>query len=353
MASLTVPKVKIVGLSACVPRRVEENLDLPLWESPDDARKVIDSTGIERRRVVEPGTTASDLAVEAVTPLLNDLGWEKESIDLLVYVCASRDYIAPQTACILQARLGLSEGCFAFDLPMGCAGWVQGLASASSLLSHGGLKRCLLINAETNTLNRSKKDKSVRPLFGDAAAVTALEYDPECDHPFEFVFGVDGTGAEAVMAKYGGTRCPTTPEAVQEKEYAPGIVRKGTDMVVNGMDVFSFAIRRPPQSLRELISLYDIDIEKIDWLFLHQANRFIDEKIRRSLKVPAEKVPYSLDDFGNVSGVSIPLTMVTRCANALIEKDNHCLGCGFGVGLAWASVRFWVNRIVCVPLVEY
>jgi len=353
MSATVVPNVRIAGLAACVPSRIEENLDLPIFATREDAQRVILSTGIERKRVVEPGTTASDLAVKAVEQMLNDLNWEKSSIDLLVYVCTSRDYIAPQTSCVLQARLGLSEGCCVFDMPLGCSGWVHGLSVASSMLSHGGLKRGLLINAETNSLNRSKKDKTVRPLFGDAATVTALEFEPNAKQPFQFVFGVDGTGAEAVMAKYGGTRFPTTVESLQEQEIEPGVVRRGVDMVVNGMDVFAFAIRRPPESLRELIKTYNIDLEQIDWLLLHQANKFIDEKIRKSLKFPAEKTPYALNDFGNVTNASIPLTMVARCAESLREQDNRCVAAGFGVGLAWASVRFDVDRIVCSELVEY
>ena len=119
------------------------------------------------------------------------------------------------------------------------------------------------------------------------------------------------------------------------------------------MDVFGFAIKRPPLSLKELVAKFDIDVDNIDFLFRHQANKFIDEKIRKSLKVPAEKVPYCLQDFGNVTSASIPLTMVTKCGKALTAKENHCIACGFGVGLAWASVEFWSNNLVIPELIVY
>lgn len=353
MSSLTIKHCKIVGMSACVPARIEENIDLPIFKNRAEAEKVIHSTGIERRRVVSPGTTASDLTVKAVEKLLEDLKWERSSIDCFVYVCTSRDYIAPQTSCVLQERLGLSENSFVIDLPLGCSGWVYGLSVIASLLSHGCLKRGLLVAAETNTQNRSPQDRTVRPLFGDAATVTALEYSAESESPFNFVFGVDGKGFDAVWTKYGGMRYPTTVDSLKEVEVEPGVIRKGTDMVVNGMDVFSFAIKRPPQSLKELISTFNVDIDSIDYLFLHQANKFIDEKIRKSLKVPAEKVPYCIQDFGNVTSASIPLTMVTQCQGALSNKSNHCLACGFGVGLAWASVEFWIGNIIVLDLLEY
>lgn len=340
-------------MAACVPRKVEENRSLTLFKDRSEIEKIIASTGIERRRVAELGTTASDLTVKAVERLLGDMGWDSRSVDCFIYVCTSRDFIAPQTSCILQERLDLREDCCVLDLPLGCSGWVYGMSVIASLLSHGCLKRGLLVAAETNTLNRSSQDRTVKPLFGDAATVTALEFDGASSSSFDFVFGVDGKGFDAVWTKYGGMRYPTTVEALEEKEIEPGIVRKGTDMVVNGMDVFAFAIKRPPESLRQLIETFRIDLGTVDFLFLHQANKFIDEKIRKSLKLPAEKVPYCMRDFGNVTSASIPLTMVTRCKDALEGGRNHCLACGFGVGLAWASMRFVVDSIVCSDLVEY
>ena len=340
MSKLTVEGVRIAGMSACVPSTVEENISLPIFKDETEARKVIASTGIERRHIVKPGTTASDLSVKAVEKLLDDLGWQPTDVDCLAYVCTSRDFIAPQTACILQNRLGLREDCCVFDLPFGCSGWVYGMSIIGSMMSHGSLKKGILIAAETNSLNRSAQDRTVKPLFGDAATATALVFDPENSSPMNFVYGVDGGGYNAVWAKYGGMRYPTTLEALEPKEVEPGVIRRGTDMVVNGMDVFAFAIKRPPKSLKELIETFNIDIDSIDLLLLHQANKFIDEKIRKSLKVPAEKVPYCIQDFGNVTSASIPLTLVTQCAQQLTTRDNNCVACGFGVGLAWASMEF-------------
>ena len=345
MSSLTIRNVRIVGMSACVPKNVEDNRKLEIFQNEAEAEKVIASTGIERRHVVAPGTTASDLAMKAAEQLIAGLEWQKDSIDLLAYVCQSRDFIAPQTACILQDRLGLSQGCCAIDLPFGCSGFVHGMSVVASMLSHGGLKRGLLINAETNSLNRSQKDRTVKPLFGDAATVTALEFC-EGAEPINFVFGVDGSGYQSIWAQYGGTRYPTTIDSLKEVEVEPGVIRKGTDMVVNGMDVFAFAIKRPPRSLKELIETFGIDTNHIDYLLLHQANKFIDEKIRKSLKIPEEKVPYCLHEYGNVTSASIPLTLVSQCQQTLTTKTNHCIACGFGIGLEWGSMEFHIDNIV-------
>jgi 3-oxoacyl-[acyl-carrier-protein] synthase-3 len=227
------------------------------------------------------------------------------------------------------------------------------MSNLASLLSHGQLKRGLLVCAETNSLNRSPKDKTVKPLFGDAATVTALEYDATYDKPLQFSFGVDGSGYKAVWTEYGGTRNPITPEAIQEREIAPGIVRRGIDMVVNGLDVFAFAIKVPPRSLLEFVEHFNINIEEVDYLFLHQANKFIDERIRKRLKMPEEKLPLCLQDFGNTNSASIPLAMVVCKAEELKNKNNDCLGCGFGVGLAWGSIHYHADHLKAVVFTEY
>lgn len=353
MAFLTINNVKMVGLAACIPPTIEENISLPIFEDESEANKVIESTGIERKHIVKPGTTASDLSYQGIQKLLAELEWKADSVDALIYVCTSRDYIAPITSAILQDRLEFRKDCYCLDLPLGCSGWVYGMSNLSSLLSHGQLKRGLLVCAETNSLNRSPKDKTVKPLFGDAATITALEYDPSWEKPLQFGFGVDGSGYKAVWTEFGGTRNPITPDAIVEKEIEPGVIRKGIDMVVNGMDVFSFAIKVPPRSLAELVEHFRIDVDKVDYLFLHQANKYIDERIRKKMKMPEEKVPYCLQDYGNTNSASIPLAMVACKSEELMNGSYECLACGFGVGLAWGSMRYWIENLKAVVMVEY
>ena len=353
MSQLTLNNVRIAGMSACVPSTVEDNLTLPIYKDESEAHKVIASTGIERHHKVEPGTTASDLTVKAVEALLERMGWEPQDIDCFAYVCTSRDYIAPQTACVLQDRLKLRNDCCVFDLPFGCSGWVYGMSIVGSLMSHGTFKRAILVAAETNTQNRNPRDTAVRPLFGDAATATALEYDSEGSRPMNFMYGVDGSGFEAVWAPYGGMRNPVTHEALEDKEVAPGVYRRGIDMIVNGMDVFGFAIKQPPRSLKELIETFHIDVDSVDLLLLHQANKFIDEKIRKAVKIPAEKTPYCLEEYGNVTSASIPLTMVARCREQLSGNERHCVACGFGVGLAWASMEFYAGQVKFTDVIIY
>ena len=221
MSQLTINNVRIAGMSACVPATVEENISLPIYKDENEALKVIASTGIERHRKVEQGTTASDLTVKAVEKLLSDMGWEPQDVDCFAYVCTSRDYIAPQTACVLQDRLQLRSDCCVFDLPFGCSGWVYGMSIVSSLMSHGTLKRAVLVAAETNTQNRNPRDTAVRPLFGDAATATALEYDPERSRPMNFMYGVDGSGFDAVWARVRGGRGKAASDRTRDMPLMP------------------------------------------------------------------------------------------------------------------------------------
>jgi 3-oxoacyl-[acyl-carrier-protein] synthase-3 len=193
----------------------------------------------------------------------------------------------------------------------------------------------------------------VKPLFGDAATVTALEYAKDENREFRFSFGVDGKGYQSVWTQYGGTRYPLTHDALEEKEIEQGVIRKGIDMAVNGMDVFSFSIKRVPVSLQSLIDHFLIDVEKVDYLFLHQSNKYIIDRIRKKLNLPEEKVPLSLTDFGNTGDPSIPLTMLTQCKESLSNTVNECLACGYGAGLAWGSCHFYVDHIKCVDLIEW
>lgn len=276
----------------------------------------------------------------------------KDTVDCLIFVSQTRDYIAPITSAILQGKLGLRNDCYCLDMPLGCSGWIYGLSSIASVLSHGDLKRGLLVCAETNSTNRSPKDKTVKPLFADAATVTALEFD-ENAAPMQFEFGVDGSGYKAVCTEFGGSRNPVTQESLEMKEVEPGIWRRGIDMVVNGMDVFSFAIKVPPRSLQNIIEHFSIDVNNVDYLWLHQSNHYIDDRIRKKMKIPEEKVPYCLEDYGNTTCASIPLTMVVCSAKELMNSRKENLACGFGVGLAWGSAHFMTDHLKAIELMDY
>jgi 3-oxoacyl-[acyl-carrier-protein] synthase-3 len=351
MAFLSIPNVRIKGLSVCVPKIIEENISLPLF-AEGEALRVIESTGIERRRIVSQGTTTSDLCAKAAERLLIDLKWNNSDVDCLVFVSSSRDFITPPTSCILQHTLNLRQDCYTIDIPCGCPGWLYGLSVISSLLNTGSMKKGLLLVGDTSTTLNSSKDKSTRPLFGDAGTATAIEFVAG-ENPLNFQFGTDGGSYDAIISKDGGSRNPFTSKSLIEIEYAPGIIRRPMDCEIKGMDVFAFSISKAPGSIKDLMSNFAIIPENVDFLFLHQANKYILDKIRKKLNFPNSKVPYCLKDYGNTSCASIPLTMVSQCSEILKNSRKENIACAFGVGLSWGSVHFITENLSCCDLIEY
>lgn len=310
-----------------------------------------ESTGIKARRRSEGGITSADLCQASAEQLIAQLGWDKKEIEALVFVTQTPDYILPATSCLLQEKLGLSDSCYTLDISLGCSGWVYALSVISALMQNGTIKKGILLAGDTITKFCSPEDKSTYPLFGDAGTATALEYTDGCEG-LKFVFNTDGAGYETIIISEGAYRNPVTEESLREKDCGENKLRRGIDLQLDGMNVFSFGITKAPKSVRQLCEHFDIDKEKVDVFTFHQANMMMNEMIRKKLKLQEEKVPYSMDDFGNTSCASIPLTLVSREADRLrTEKLSH-IACGFGVGLSWGSVYFETDRIIVPELIE-
>lgn len=351
MAFQDIKNIEIKGVSACVPKKAESNRDIDLLTA-DVAEKLIATIGVENRRIVDDKTTTSDLCLKAAEILIKDLGWQKDSIDYLIFVSQTPDYQLPATACILQEKLGISQECMAFDISAGCSGWVYGLTVLSSLLSNKVSKGLLLVG-DTSSKICSTKDKSTYPLFGDAGTSTALESSDNIKSTIHSHLATDGSGAEAIIVEEGGARNKFKSTSFTIKKHEEGIERNGLQLALDGMNVFSFGINKAPESIEKLLLHTNIEKDSIDQFIFHQANLFMNEKIRKKLKLPIEKAPYSLKDYGNTSSASIPLTMVTQLKDQLTTSSLKIMACGFGVGLSWGSVIFNTNAIICPDLIEY
>lgn len=349
MAYLSFPKVRVVGMSACVPKEIDDNRTNPLI--PDDERdNLIASIGIIQKRKAPDGVTSSDLCYEAAEKLIAELSWDKNEIDALVFVSQSPDYILPATACVLQDRLGLPMECMSYDISLGCSGWVYGMSSICALVSSGSIKKALLLVGDLATRTNSPRNRSDFPLFGDAGTCTALVYDETSDG-VRCHLGTDGSGKDAIIIPEGGYRNPFNEHSLEWKEVEGGYAQ-GIHARMDGMSVFSFAITKGPKSIKGLCEHFNISLEEIDCVTLHQANKMIGEKIRKKLKIEEEKCPVSMYYFGNTSCATIPLTLVTRKQQALTSSKMKHIGCAFGVGLSWGSVYFETEQIVVPDLIE-
>jgi 3-oxoacyl-[acyl-carrier-protein] synthase-3 len=212
-----------------------------------------------------------------------------------------------------------------------------------------GTTKALLLAGDTSSVTCSPEDKSTYPLFGDAGTATLLTRSESAIwHVNAFT---DGSGGEAIIVPDGQSRNRFTDASFQLEQIAPGIRRHRLNLALKGDEVFAFSIKRVPESMRSLIQFAQKNLTDIDYLVMHQANLLMNDTIRKLLHVSEEKVPYSLDEFGNTSSASIPLTLVTRLAEQLKHPRTLLLS-GFGVGLSWGNILMQTSSIHCLPLIE-
>jgi len=350
MSQFSIYDVKVSGMAAAVPKQIVRNDDYTLL-SEKERRLLIKTTGVEEKRAAPVGMTTSDLCYEAADRLIDKLKWRREDIDILIFVSQSNDYYLPATSIILQDRLGLSKHCMAFDVGLGCSGYVYGLSVISALMSASKMKKGLLLVGDVSSATCSYEDKSTYPLFGDAGTVSALEYDKDTA-PLHFNLQNDGSGFDKIMIKDGGLRNLVSADSLIKKEVAKGITRAGLNVTLSGMDIFNFSVTEVPKTIKEFCAFTDKESQAYDYLLLHQANKLMNETIRKKLKVPLEQVPYSIQKFGNTSSASIPLTIITQIKSSCEEGNIELLLSGFGVGLSWGVCNLPLDNIECLELIE-
>ena len=351
MAKFAYSNVEIKGLAVSVPKMVFDNRKDNPYFSEAEIENIIRKTGIEKRRIASKDVCSSDLCFSAAENLLEEMAVDRSTIDVLIFVSQTPDYKMPATGITLQDRLGLEQACAAFDVNLGCSGFVYGLNLAFNLALHPNIRRVLLLNGETRTKVYSMKDKKTGLLFGDAGSACLVEKTGKKLSSF-FCLRSDGSRSHYIMIPAGGYRKPTTFESLIEKQYEDGSIRTEEHGVMDGSAVFDFSIRDVPKNIQETLEFSKVCVDELDYVILHQANQFITNHIAKKLSIPLEKVPHSLDRYGNTSSVSIPLTMVSEIAGPLQEKHNKILISGFGVGLSWGTAILETNKVHISPIIE-
>ncbi len=351
MAVFSISGVRLSGIAAAVPRKEVSNYDYN-WVSVKDREMIVKNVGVETRRVAEPGTTTSDLCFTAAEKLIADLGWDKKEIELLIFISQSRDYIIPSTAGIIQHRLGLPHSCVAYDIGLGCSGWVYGISALASMMTATRIKKALLLVGDISTLTASYRDKSTYPLFGDAATATAFELDAYAA-PMHFNLESDGSGYEAIIIPDGGLRNFISKKSFDYKKYGDGIYRTRFQLALNGIEVFNFALREVVPNAKKLLQEISKTTADFDYFVMHQANLLMNETIRKMMKMDKEKTPYTIQNFGNTSSASIPLTIVHQLREQITSGKVQLLTCGFGVGLSWGSIALEMDKVICPELIDF
>lgn len=348
MALWEIRNVAVRGVTGTVPNHAVKTADFDIF-TQEEADIFDNTVGIKNRYIGSNDICTSDLCFDAAERLLAALGWEKESIDVLVFGSVTGDYKTPPTAGILQHRLGLPTSTFVLDIPMGCCGSMYAINVAGNLLSAGTVKRALLLVGDTALRMGSLKDKSRVPLFGDSGTAMALEYDLSAEK-IVIEFNTLGSGYEALITPHGGFRHPITSESFVEEDFGNGIIRAPKDTLINGMDVFSFAISRPPISVKKMMEQYELTTDDVDFFLIHQANKLIVDRIVKKLKLPLEKVPYDLQEFGNLGGASVPMLMTYNIHEELQTRPLTLLCSSFGLGLTWGTMLLRTENVKVLPV---
>jgi 3-oxoacyl-[acyl-carrier-protein] synthase-3 len=307
--------------------------------------------GLKQRRVAAPGVTALDLCADAAARLLNELGVDATSLDALIFVTQTPDHSQPNNASLLHGRLGLSKSAAAYDLSMGCSGWVYGLHQAALLCAHGGAARVLLCAGDTLSRLTNPGDRATDPLFGDAGAAVLVEKTGR-SAPMHFVLGTDGSGAEAIRVGQGGARQPSGD--LVEQTDADGNRRHAANLCMNGADVFSFTLREVPPAVTAVMRLAGYEAKQVDAVLLHQANTFMVKTLGKKMGFTDEQTPSDIfADYGNQSSASIPATLVQALGGRLEAETLKLVGCGFGVGLSWGAFAVEIGPITVCPIQSF
>lgn len=352
MAQLQFSGIGIRALAACVPENVSKNEEALRGIVPDEEiQKTIHAIGIREKRIAPAGVCASDLCFAAAEKLFADNpDVSRDSIDVLLFMSQTFDFRTPATSAILQHRLGLSKNCAAMDLSLACSGYVYALSTAFAYANNPGVKRVLLLDGETYSKVVNPRDRINAPLYGDAGTATLIEKSEDFGSTY-FVLKTDGSGADAVKIPAGGCRIPASAETLSEKTASDGSVRSDCEVFMNGMDVFNFAVRCAPDAVKDIAEISGVSPANADYVVFHQANKMMTDFLAARMKIPAQKVLYSLGNYGNTSSASIPLT-ISAC---LAENDTaeNVILCGFGAGLSWAATTLSLAHTKISPVIDY
>jgi 3-oxoacyl-[acyl-carrier-protein] synthase-3 len=351
MALLTFNNVGITGMSAAVPSQTIDNYSYDQFFNRDEIREVIDKIGVKQRRFAGDNICSSDLCFAAAEDLIQGMSVDRSEIDLLIFISQTPDYRMPATSVLLQERLKLPTETITMDINLGCSAFLYGLTVAFSMLSAGGIRKALILDGETRSKVYSRKDRKTAFLFGDGGVAALAERNDKFGQSW-FSLNSDGSREDLIKIPAGGYRKMSSCETVTEKVVDEfGNIRSEENGYMNGADVFNFVIREIPKDFNRLLEHSSTDLNSIDFFVFHQANSYINGYLAKKLKLPEDRIPATIEKYGNTSSVSIPLTIVSELKNKLAGRKRILMS-GFGVGLTWGTAIIEVDSCYIGNVVE-
>ena len=338
MANAIFRDISVSGIACAVPTKLVNNNKYAEVLGEEEIRKFIDNTGVVQRYVAHEKQTTSDLCFEAAKRLLSYMNYSEESIDAVIFISQTPDYIQPATAHVLHKRLGLPKNCLVFDVNLGCSGFVYGMFITSSIIQSGAVNRILLLTGDIMRKNKMNAIKD-EMLFGDAGTATIIE---KGNTKINCLLKSNGEGYTSLITPGGNCRRP-----LKDNESYWDISKPE----MNGSAVFEFSITEVPRAFKEFFKIFDGSIDDYNYCILHQANLFMLKHIGKKIKVEPQKMPISLDRFGNTNGASVPLTIVDLCEREQVPDKMKLVTSGFGIGFSWGIVSFEIKSKDVLPMI--
>lgn len=327
-------KVYIKDIAYYLPETVVTNEDI-VHEFPEwSVEKIASKVGVHQRHVSAADETASDLAVRAAQKLFGQGKCGPQEVDFVLFCTQSPDYFLPTSACIIQKRLGLRTDIGALDFNLGCSGYVYGLSLAKGLVMAGVAGNVLLLTGETYSKHLHPRDKGNRTIFGDAASATMVSADGIAEIG-NFSLGTDGSGAENLIIKSGGMRCPRRRDDLRFDENNNPI--SSDYLYMNGSEIFTFTLDNVPPLIADTLSRNQIEKGDVDLYVFHQANKYMLDFLRKKIRIAPDRFYYCLSEYGNTVSNTIPIALVNALRDGSITNGKSVLIAGFGVGYSWGG----------------
>lgn len=317
--------IKVSAVAGCISKNqksLSEYTSGLLDES--DIKRFNKKTGFLKLSITDENTTAFDLCCRAAENLLQNCNLRKEEIDAVIFVTTSPDYQLPNNSSIIQYKLGLSNKVIAFDINQGCPGFVQGIYTASCLIASGGVNKVLLCVGDTRSKNTNPMDRATRPLFGDAGSATLIERG---NNILYFTAETYGEYFGKIIIRNGGARNKKVSK--NENNYTDNYIS------MDGWGMTNFVLEHAVPSLENLLETYSLNIEDLEMILIHQANKVFSKTIAEQLGLEYDKVPFFATNYGNTGATSIPLALSGLTDMKLGSFSKMCL-CSFGCGLSIA-----------------
>ena len=351
MANLEFKDIGILGMAGAVPKNKIINREYTAHFDAETVGEIVDKTGVEERRFTTEKQTASDLCYAAAEKLIADNQIDKSEIDIILFVSQTPDYRMPATSITLQDRLGLSKSTAAFDISLGCSGFIYGLSVAYAYANMPHIRKVLLLDGETRSKVYHPKDRKTSFIFGDAGVAAIIQKQKGVGDS-HFSLNSDGSKSDLIKIDAGGYRQPSSAQTLKEKVVDEhGNIRTDEHGYMNGADVFNFVLREIPKNIKQTLKFADKSLEDFDYCVFHQANKFMNDYLAKKLKLDMAKVPSTIDKYGNTSSVSIPITIVDKLKENM-QGEKQLFLCGFGVGMSWASACIPINDLNISDIVE-